>query len=119
MAWTIAPHSYDQAIRSNRRSVHYGRTGAYIGLGQMWPLSMRGLGQAPCPSFEQLMQIEDPLDPCQAWAAAETPVPSAYKGGPVPTPTTPAPSGISQWAQSNLGWLAIGSVLFVMFMARR
>ena len=81
----------------------------------------RGMGQANCPSLEQLFGITDPNDPCQAGASLSTTeqiqaLPVASPGGlstaQIVVPPVATPS-LSTWASQNSGTiLIVGGVLF-------
>jgi hypothetical protein len=82
----------------------------------------RGMGQANCPSLEQLFGISDPNDPCQAGAALSTTeqiqaLPVAAPGGlttaPIVVPA--ATTSLSTWASQNSSTiLVVGGVLFAL-----
>lgn len=115
----LQPHNYSQIMRRNLYNVAYRRSGAYKGMGQM-------VG-AQCPSFEQLMGVVDPADPCQAGSAGTAegstagvvPGTPASAWGSAPTASgAPAASGLT--IPSNaLPWVIGGGLLFVLLLAGR
>jgi hypothetical protein len=83
----------------------------------------KGMGQANCPSLEQLMGITDPSDPCQSGGAATSA--QAVMTGPTPTASEISPyatvtgslssNSLSTWFQANQTTvLMIGGGLFVL-----
>jgi hypothetical protein len=93
---------------------------------QMAPRNMlgrhqRGMGEANCPSLEQLQGISDSSDPCQNPIAA-LPIALATQLPVMSIPQqTPAPVvGSDQWIQQNSGWLiGAGVALFVVAMVTK
>jgi hypothetical protein len=80
---------------------------------------------APCPSFEQMMGIDDPNDPCQAatgvTASGATIVPPAIFNNPTPAVLAAAAAGgyipPQPVATSNAGtYLIVGAVLLALVM---
>jgi hypothetical protein len=96
------------------------------------PWGFRGMGQAPCPSDQQLQGITDCSDPCQAgYGACAGAVPN-IPALPVSTNINPldygssnipliqgTPSTLSSWLQQNQTTILIGGgLLFVIALMR-
>lgn len=83
----------------------------------------RGMGQASCPSLEQLLGISDSSDPCQLTSTG------GIMTGPTPTSAELVASGASPaisantlttWLQANQSLVLIGgiSLLGVVFLSK-
>lgn len=81
-------------------------------------IARRGMGQAPCPSMNQLMGINDPTDPCQSAGITNTQLSDIknffYQAG-VDSATPDTTSALPSWLLPA----GIGLIVFVLIAGGR
>ena len=89
------------------------------------PSGFRGMGQANCPSTEQLQGVVDMNDPCQNPVAGLpvgglSPSDTAILGIPASATASAGAAGLSNWLQANTGVLAVAGagLLALVFLSK-